>query len=123
MEIKVLEEIKKVCLQFVGIVICVMVENIVYSEFLWKKIDEFIICYCEMYIMDFIKDMVMIYVIWEVYKKCGKDFSCYCFLGEVFCCRILCGIFLYQIDILVDFINLVFICYGYFIGGFDVDKI
>ena len=36
--------------------------------------------------------------------------------------RILRGIPLYQIDTLVDLINLVSIRYGYSIGGFDADK-
>ena len=38
------------------------------------------------------------------------------------CRRILRGIPLYQIDTLVDLINLVSIRYGYSIGGFDADK-
>ena len=43
--------------------------------------------------------------------------------GEALCRRILRGISLYQIDTLVDLINLVSIRYGYSIGGFDADKI
>ena len=38
------------------------------------------------------------------------------------CRRILRGIPLYQIDTLVDLINLVSIRFGYSIGGFDADK-
>ena len=49
MEIKVSEEIKKACPQFAGIAIRATVENTAYSESLWKKIDEFTICYREMY--------------------------------------------------------------------------
>lgn len=58
MEIKVSEEIKKACPQFAGIAIRATVENTAYSESLWKKIDEFTICYREMYTTDSIKDMV-----------------------------------------------------------------
>lgn len=47
MEIKVSEEIKKACPQFAGIAIRATVENTAYSESLWKKIDEFTICYRE----------------------------------------------------------------------------
>jgi hypothetical protein len=57
MEIKVSEEIKKACPQFAGIAIRATVENTAYSESLWKKIDEFTICYREMYTTDSIKDM------------------------------------------------------------------
>ena len=73
MEIKVSEEIKKACPQFAGIAIRATVENTAYSESLWKKIDEFTICYREMYTTDSIKDMVTIHATREAYKKCGKD--------------------------------------------------
>ena len=123
MEIKVSEEIKKACPQFAGIAIRATVENTAYSESLWKKIDEFTICYREMYTTDSIKDMVTIHATREAYKKCGKDPSRYRPSGEALCRRILRGISLYQIDTLVDLINLVSIRYGYSIGGFDADKI
>lgn len=123
MEIKVSEEIKKACPQFAGIAICATVENTAYSESLWKKIDEFTIRYREMYTTDSIKDMVTIHATREAYKKCGKDPSRYRPSGEALCRRILRGISLYQIDTLVDLINLVSIRYGYSIGGFDADKI
>ena len=123
MEIKVSEEIKKACPQFAGIAIRATVENTAYSESLWKKIDEFTIRYREMYTTDSIKDMVTIHATREAYKKCGKDPSRYRPSGEALCRRILRGISLYQIDTLVDLINLVSIRYGYSIGGFDADKI
>ena len=123
MEIKVSEEIKKACPQFAGIAIRATVKNTAYSESLWKKIDEFTVRYREMYTTDSIKDMVTIHATREAYKKCGKDPSRYRPSGEALCRRILRGIPLYQIDTLVDLINLVSIRYGYSIGGFDADKI
>ena len=123
MEIKVSEEIKKACPQFAGIAIRATVKNTAYSESLWKKIDEFTVRYREMYTTDSIKDMVTIHATREAYKKCGKDPSRYRPSGEALCRRILRGISLYQIDTLVDLINLVSIRYGYSIGGFDADKI
>ena len=99
------------------------VKNTAYSESLWKKIDEFTVRYREMYTTDSIKDMVTIHATREAYKKCGKDPSRYRPSGEALCRRILRGIPLYQIDTLVDLINLVSIRYGYSIGGFDADKI
>ena len=123
MNIEVSEEIRKACPQFAGVAILATVKNTSYNETLWKQIDEFTIRYREMYTTDSIKDMSTIRATREAYKKCGKDPSRYRPSGEALCRRILRGIPLYQIDTLVDLINLVSIRYGYSIGGFDADKI
>ena len=122
MKIIVSEEIKSACPQFAGIAVAATVKNTSYSEALWQKIDEFTVRYREMYTTDSIKDMVTIHATREAYKKCGKDPSRYRPSSEALCRRILRGIPLYQIDTLVDLINLVSIRYGYSIGGFDSDK-
>ena len=122
MKIIVSEEIKNACPQFAGIAVAATVRNTPYSEALWQKIDEFTVRYREMYTTDSIKDMVTIHATREAYKKCGKDPSRYRPSGEALCRRILRGITLYQIDTLVDLINLVSIRFGYSIGGFDADK-
>ena len=122
MNIEVSEEIRKACPQFAGVAILATVKNTSYNETLWKQIDEFTIRYREMYTTDSIKDMSTIRATREAYKKCGKDPSRYRPSGEALCRRILRGIPLYQIDTLVDLINLVSIRYGYSIGGFDADK-
>ena len=59
----------------------------------------------------------------QAYKKCGKDPSRYRPSGEALCRRILKGMSPYQIDTLVDLINLASINSGHSIGGFDLDKI
>lgn len=123
MNIKVSEEIKKACPQFAGLAIRAKVTNSAYQEALWAKIDEFIERYRQTYTTDSIKDMETIRATREAYKKCGKDPSRYRPSGEALCRRILRGLALYQIDTLVDLINLVSIRYGYSIGGFDADKI
>lgn len=123
MNIEVSEEIRKACPQFAGAAITATVKNTPFCEALWKQIDEFTVCYRETYTTDSIKDMVAIRATREAYKKCGKDPSRYRPSGEALCRRILRGIPLYQIDTLVDLINLVSIRYGYSIGGFDADKI
>lgn len=123
MNIEVSEEIRRTCPQFAGVAILATVKNTSYNETLWKQIDEFTIRYREMYTTDSIKDMSTIRATREAYKKCGKDPSRYRPSGEALCRRILRGIPLYQIDTLVDLINLVSIRYGYSIGGFDADKI
>ena len=123
MNIEVSEEIRRACPQFAGVAILATVKNTSYNETLWKQIDEFTIRYREMYTTDSIKDMSTIRATREAYKKCGKDPSRYRPSGEALCRRILRGIPLYQIDTLVDLINLVSIRYGYSLGGFDADKI
>ena len=122
MKILVSQEIKDACPQFAGMAIAATVKNTPYCEALWQKIDEFTVRYREMYTTDSIKDMVTIKATRDAYKKCGKDPSRYRPSGEALCRRILRGIPLYQIDTLVDLINLVSIRYGYSIGGFDADK-
>lgn len=58
----------------------------------------------------------------RVYKACGKDPSRYRPAAEALIRRQLQGKELYQIDTLVDLINLASIAFGYSIGGFDADK-
>lgn len=123
MNIEVSEEIRRTCPVFAGMAVMATVKNTPYNETLWKQIDKFTLRYREMYTTDSIKDMVTIRATREAYKKCGKDPSRYRPSGEALCRRILRGIPLYQIDTLVDLINLVSIRYGYSIGGFDADKI
>jgi len=57
------------------------------------------------------------------YKKLGKDPNRYRPSAEALCRRIIRGLGLYQIDTVVDIINLVSLKTGYSIGGFDADKI
>ena len=59
----------------------------------------------------------------RVYKACGKDPSRYRPASEQLIRRMLQGKELYQIDTLVDLVNLASIAFGYSIGGFDADKI
>jgi DNA/RNA-binding domain of Phe-tRNA-synthetase-like protein len=58
----------------------------------------------------------------RIYKLCGKDPSRYRPASEALIRRVLQGKELYQIDTLVDLINLASIRYGYSIGGFDASK-
>lgn len=59
----------------------------------------------------------------QAYKKLGKDPNRYRPSAESLRRRILRELPLYQIDTLVDLINLISIHSGYSIGGFDEDKI
>ena len=58
----------------------------------------------------------------RIYRICGKDPSRYRPAAEALIRRILQGKTLYQIDTLVDLINLASMKYGYSLGGFDADK-
>ncbi len=121
--IKVSEEIRKACPDFCGAAVYAKVKNTQFSEGLWKKINEFTVEYRKKYTVDSIKTMLPIQATRQAYKACGKDPSRYRPSSEALCRRILRDIPLYQIDTLVDLINLVSIATGYSIGGFDADKI
>ncbi len=123
MNIQVSEEIKKLCPRFCGLAVMADVQNSPYCEPLWQEIDRFTQDYRARYTTDSIKSMRPIQATREAYKLCGKDPSRYRPSAEALCRRILKGSPLYQIDTLVDLINLVSIASGYSIGGFDADKI
>lgn len=59
----------------------------------------------------------------QLYKKLGKDPNRYRVSSKALCRRIVKGMGIYQINVLVDLINLISIGSGYAIGGFDADKI
>ncbi|MBR6446651.1 MAG: hypothetical protein IKS94_09610, partial [Prevotella sp.] len=69
-----------------------------------------------------LKEMSGIAATRRVYKACGKDPSRYRPASEALIRRMLQGKELYQIDTLVDLINLASIRFGYSIGGFDAEK-
>ncbi|WP_299232276.1 phenylalanine--tRNA ligase beta subunit-related protein [uncultured Bacteroides sp.] len=123
MKIVVSDELKEAWPGFQGAAVFANVKNSGYNEQLWKRIDEFTVLYRSKYTTDSIKDMPSIQATRQAYKKCGKDPSRYRPSSEALCRRILRGIPLYQIDTLVDLINLASINCGHSIGGFDLDKI
>lgn len=123
MKIDVSDEIRTACPTFKGIAVYAAVKNSPYCAALWKEIEDFTRQYRQKYTPDSIKQMETIRATREAYKRCGKDPSRYRPSGEALCRRILKGQDLYQIDTLVDLINLVSIATGYSIGGFDADKI
>lgn len=122
-QIEVSEEIRKVCPGFAGAAVLARVENSPYSEGLWKDIEAFTDDYRQRFTLDSLKMLPAIQATRMAYKACGKDPSRYRPSAEALCRRILRGIPLYQIDTLVDLVNLVSIRSGYSIGGFDADKI
>ena len=122
MNIIVEDKIESVCPSFVGACVEADVENSEYSEELWRLIDEQGETFRNTLTTESLKDISAIAATRRVYKACGKDPSRYRPAAEALIRRILQGKQLYQINTLVDLVNLASIRYGYSIGGFDADK-
>ncbi|MCD8165948.1 MAG: hypothetical protein LUE93_07360 [Bacteroides sp.] len=121
--IQVSDEIKTACPLFAGAALYATVKNSAYSAELWEEIHTFCQELQARSDLSLIKDQPVIAATRLAYKKCGKDPGRYRPSAEALRRRILRGIPLYQIDTLVDLINLVSLRTGYSIGGFDADKI
>ena len=117
------EDIKKACPEFKGAAVYAAVRNTPFCEGLWEEINAFSHELTSSTQMDEIKLQPAIAATREAYKRCGKDPGRYRPSAEALRRRLLRGIPLYQIDTLVDLINLVSLRTGYSIGGFDADKI
>lgn len=122
MNVIVSEEIETVCPMFVGACIEANVENTKYSSELWNEIHTTAEKIKSRYDVSAIKDIAAVAATRTIYKTCGKDPSRYRPAAEALMRRIIQGKELYQIDTLVDLINLASIAFGYSIGGFDADK-
>ena len=122
MNIIVSQEIESVCPNFVGACVEAQVQNSAYCEELWDEIHRLgERCRLEL-TTESLKDLPSIAATRRVYKACGKDPSRYRPASEQLIRRMLQGKELYQIDTLVDLINVASIAYGYSIGGFNADK-
>lgn len=117
------EEIKQACPGFAGVAVYAHVQNTSFCPGLWQEIDSFTAELTAATCLDDIKHQPAIAATREAYKRCGKDPGRYRPSAEALRRRLLRGIPLYQIDTLVDLINLVSLRTGYSIGGFDADKI
>jgi DNA/RNA-binding domain of Phe-tRNA-synthetase-like protein len=122
MRIIVSQEIETVCPVFVGAAVEAQVVNTPYSQELWDEIHALEDRFRQELTTESLKDLPGIAATRRVYKACGKDPSRYRPASEPLIRRMLQGKELYQIDTLVDLINLASIAYGYSIGGFDADK-
>lgn len=122
MNIIVTPNIRSVCPDFVGAAVEAWVQNTPYCPELWDDINAI----CEdcrgRFTTVTIKEMSAIEATRRVYRACGKDPSRYRPAAEALIRRVVQGKELYQIDTLVDLINLASMKYGYSIGGFDADK-
>lgn len=122
MEIIVSNEIETVCPNFVGACVEARVKNSQYSQSLWDEINTLETKFKAELTTETLKDISGIAATRRVYRACGKDPSRYRPASEALIRRVLQGKALYQIDTLVDLINLASMAFGYSIGGFDADK-
>ena len=122
MKIIVSQEIESVCPGFVGAAVEAQVVNSPFCAELWKEIHALEEQFRKELTTESLKELSGIAATRRVYKACGKDPSRYRPASEQLIRRMLQGKELYQIDTLVDLVNLASIVYGYSIGGFDADK-
>ena len=122
MKIVVSLEIESVCPTFVGAAVEAQVTNSSYCEALWDEIHALENKYRQELTTESLKQLPGIAATRSIYKACGKDPSRYRPASEQLIRRMLQGKELYQIDTLVDLVNLASIAFGYSIGGFDADK-
>jgi len=122
MKIVVSQEIESVCPTFVGATVEAQVVNTPYCAELWDEIHALEERFRNELTTESLKQLPSIAATRNVYKACGKDPSRYRPASEQLIRRMLQGKELYQIDTLVDLVNLASIAFGYSIGGFDADK-
>ncbi|MBQ8047604.1 MAG: hypothetical protein IJ196_06750 [Prevotella sp.] len=122
MKVIVSKEIEQVCPGFVGACVEADVVNSAYSEELWQEIHALGDEYRRTLTTETVKELPSIAATRRIYRACGKDPSRYRPASEALIRRMLQGKELYQIDTLVDLINLASIRFGYSIGGFDASK-
>lgn len=122
MNIIVSEEIKSICPTFVGAYVEAHVRNGAHNAALWAEIDAVGEQMRQTLTTETLKDLPGIAATRRVYRACGKDPSRYRPASEALIRRLLQGKGLYQVDTLVDLVNLASIRYGYSIGGFDADR-
>ena len=122
MEIIVSNEIENVCPNFIGACVEAKVKNSQYCQDLWNEINTLGKAFKNKLTIETLKEISGIAATRRIYRICGKDPSRYRPAAEALIRRILQGKTLYQIDTLVDLINLASMKYGYSLGGFDADK-
>ena len=122
MNIVVSKEIESVCPSFVGACVEAQVVNSEYCQPLWDEINALGERFRQTLTTQTLKELSGIAATRRVYRAWGKDPSRYRPASEALIRRQLTGKSLYQIDTLVDLVNLASIAYGYSIGGFDADK-
>lgn len=106
MNIVVSKEIESVCPSFVGACVEALVVNSEYCQPLWDEINALGERFRQTLTTQTLKELSGIAATRRVYRACGKDPSRYRPASEALIRRQLTGKSLYQIDTLVDLVNL-----------------
>ena len=122
MNIIVSSEIETICPQFVGAAVEAHCVNSAYSVELWQEIEDLCTRYKATLTPDTLKLLPGIEATRRAYRAFGKDPSRYRPAAEALVRRTLKDKPLYQVNTLVDLINLASMAFGYSIGGFDADR-
>ena len=123
MQVIIEQEIREACPDVkIGLIRADVVNSETPDE-LWTEIEEASKRIRESYELSWINKRPAIVANRNLYKRMGKDPNRYRVSSEALCRRVVKGMSLYRINALVDLINLVSMCSGYSIGGFDADKI
>lgn len=123
MQVIIEQEIREACPDVkIGLIRADVVNSETPDE-LWTEIEEASKRIRESYEFSWINKRPAIVANRNLYKRMGKDPNRYRVSSEALCRRVVKGLELYRINALVDLINLVSMCSGYSIGGFDADKI
>ena len=117
------DEIREACPDFTGCMVRAQIKNTTYNAELWQEIEEETSRLATEYTTESIKLISGIAATRNAYKRCGKDPTRYRPSCEQLIRRIVQNKGLYQIDTVVDLVNLASIRYAYSIGGFDFDKV
>lgn len=123
MKIELSKEITEACPDLHVLAIRAQVKNTRYNPELWQEITELEQLIRSENKLEQINKIPTILATRQAYKKLGKDPNRYRPSAESLHRRIHRGLPLYQINTLVDLINLISIKTGYSIGGFDARKI
>lgn len=116
-------KIKNICPEMTLALLYCEVENSLRSESLWNELEAEAEKIRQNHRLDEINKRQAIATTRQVYKALGKDPNRYRPSAEALSRRIVRGLPLYNVNTLVDIINIVSIRSGYSIGGFDADKI
>lgn len=122
-KVSISEEIATACPDLHVLVIACEVTNAASDAGLWEAVAEEEATVRSSMKLEDINKWLPIQATRQAYKRLGKDPNRYRPSAEALLRRILRELPLYQVDKLVDLVNLVSIRSGYSIGGFDAAKI
>lgn len=123
LNITISPEFKEKCPQYCGAAVIASVKNSEMSSPLWKEIDNEIASIQNQYDASTIKERPSILATRQAYRTLGKDPSRYRPACEQLARRVIQGKGLYQINTIVDIVNLLSLHFGYAAGAIDADKI